>query len=181
MAHQMAHAGAVPHATGGPTSTSRRWFLRIAVLGSLAAVFAQSIGCFVHFYYPNRVGTFGGKILAGKPDDYKMGEPKYVRDGKFYLSRTPDGFLALYQKCPHLGCVVPWVPGDKSEDSIAPQGRFNCPCHGSIFDRFGEIISGPAPRPMDIMTVNFENGNIVVDTGKVAQRAKYDPSQAFKA
>src|SRR4051794_15866457 len=79
----------------------RRWFLRSAVLGSLMAVAAQATGCFVNFYYPRRVGTFGGKVLAGRPEDVKLGEPRYVREGKFYLSRVPDGLLALYQKCPH--------------------------------------------------------------------------------
>jgi cytochrome b6-f complex iron-sulfur subunit len=183
VAQQLAHGPATgaPHVAGGPTSVSRRWFLRIAVLGSMVAVLAQSIGCFVHFYFPNRVGTFGGKVLAGKPEDFKLGEPKYIRDGKFYMSRVPDGLLALYQKCPHLGCVVPWRPDDPTMDNIEPKGRFNCPCHGSIYDRFGVIKAGPAPRPMDIMAMSIENGNVVVDTGKITQRTAYDASQAFKA
>ena len=168
------------HLEGGPRSVPRRWFLRLAVLGSLAAVATQAVGLFVNFYYPLRTGTFGGKVLLGKPEDFKLGEPKYVRDGKFYMSRVPDGLLALYQKCPHLGCVVPWRPDDPSMDDIEPKGRFNCPCHGSIYDRFGVIRAGPAPRPMDIMAVSIENGNVVVDTGKVTQRTDYEPGQAFK-
>lgn len=169
------------HVQSGPNTIGRRWFLRIAVLGALGAMATQAVACFVSFYLPTRVGTFGGKVLAGKPEEFKLGEPKYVRDGKFYLSRVPDGVLALYQKCPHLGCVVPWRPDDPSEDSIAAKGRFNCPCHGSIYDRFGVIKSGPAPRPMDIMAISIENGNVIVDTGKITQRTAYAPSQAFKA
>jgi cytochrome b6-f complex iron-sulfur subunit len=181
LATQAVHSPTVhDHVPSGPTSIGRRWFLRIAVLGSLGALITQSVACFVHYYFPTRVGTFGGKVLAGKVEELKVGEPKYVRDGKFYLSRVPDGLLALYQKCPHLGCVVPWRPDDPTEDSIAAKGRFNCPCHGSIYDRFGVIRSGPAPRPMDIMAISIENGNIVVDTGQITQRANYDPSQAFK-
>ncbi|TAK22162.1 MAG: cytochrome B6 [Chloroflexota bacterium] len=178
MAHEIAQAA--PHVVGGPVGITRRWFLRLAVLGSLGAIFSQSLGCFISFYYPLRVGTFGGKVLAGKPEDLKVGDAKYVREGKFYLTRTPDGFLALYQKCPHLGCVVPWKPDDPTEDSLAAKGRFNCPCHGSIYDRFGVIKAGPAPRPMDMMAISIENGNLLVDTGKITQRAAYDPSQAFK-
>lgn len=181
MAQQIAHGGlAGQHVAGGPRSVSRRWFLRIAVLGSLAAAFAQATGCFVHFYLPTRVGTFGGQVLAGKPEDFPLGEPKYIRDGKFYVSRVPDGLLALYQKCPHLGCVVPWKSGDPSEDPIQANGRFNCPCHGSIYDRYGVLKAGPAPRPMDIMAVTIENGNVVVDTGNITQRTQYDPSQAVQ-
>ena len=181
MATQAVHSPTVhDHVPNGPTSIGRRWFLRIAVLGSLGALATQSIACFVHYYFPTRVGTFGGKVLAGKLEDFKLGEPTYVRDGKFYISRVPDGLLALYQKCPHLGCVVPWHPDDPTEDQIAPKGRFNCPCHGSIYNRFGVRVAGPAPRPMDIMGVGVENGNVVVDTGKITQRTEYQPSQAFK-
>lgn len=182
MATQVAHSSTVhDHVQSGPTTIGRRWFLRIAVLGSLGAVLTQAVACFVNFYFPTRVGTFGGKVLAGRPEEVVLGEPKYVRDGKFYLMRVPDGLLALYQKCPHLGCVVPWRGDDPTEDTIAGKGRFNCPCHGSIYDRFGVLRAGPAPRPMDLMAMTIENGNIVVDTGKVTQRTNYDPTQAFQA
>ena len=159
---------------------ARRSALRVAVLGSLAAVAAQAAGCFVHFYRPNRVGNFGARVLAGRAEELAVGQLRYVRDGKFYLSRVPEGLLALYQKCPHLGCVVPWRPDDPTMDDIEPKGRFNCPCHGSQYDRFGVIRAGPAPRPMDIMAISIENGNLIVDTGKITQRTGYNPSQAFK-
>ncbi len=177
MAHEMAHPGA--HVVGGPWGITRRWFLRLAVLGSLGAVATQAIGCFIHFYYPTRVGTFGGRVLAGKPEDLKVGDTKYVREGKFYLTRVPDGYLALFQKCPHLGCVVPWKPDDPTEDNLAAKGRFNCGCHGSIYDRYGVLKAGPAPRPMDFMPITIENGNLIVDTGRATTRAAYDPSQAL--
>ena len=164
-----------------PVRTSRRWFLRVAVLGSMAAVLAQAVGCFVHYYLPTRTGTFGSRVIAGHPEDFKLGEPRYVRDGKFYLSRVPDGLLALYQKCPHLGCVVPWRPDDPTEDRVMPKGRFNCPCHGSVYNRFGVLVDGPAPRPMDLMAVSIENGKVIVDTGRITQRTAYEPSQAVPA
>jgi cytochrome b6-f complex iron-sulfur subunit len=159
----------------------RRWLLRLAVLGSLGALASQAVACFVHYYLPTRVGTFGGKVLAGRPEEVELGQPKYVREGKFYLSRVPDGLLALYQKCPHLGCVVPWQPDDPTEDDVAAKGRFNCPCHASIYNRYGLVRSGPAPRPMDLMAISVENGRLVVDTARISQRTAYRPDQAFRA
>ena len=82
--------------------------------------------------------------------------------------------LALYTKCPHLGCSVPYVgPVD------SPQA-FKCPCHGSMYDYDGIRTGGPAPRPMDIMavTVDETTGNVLVNTGDISQRADYAPDQA---
>jgi glycine/D-amino acid oxidase-like deaminating enzyme/nitrite reductase/ring-hydroxylating ferredoxin subunit len=42
--------------------------------------------------------------------------------------------------CPHLGCIVAWNPAAATWD---------CPCHGSRFDRFGGVFNGPSPRDLD--------------------------------
>lgn len=55
--------------------------------------------------------------------------------------------------CPHLGCDVEWE-GDKD--------HFYCPCHGSVFDETGKLVSGPAPRGMDYLDSNVENGELMV-------------------
>src|SRR5437667_246857 len=91
-----------------------------------------------------------------------------------YVTRVPEGFFALYWKCPHLGCTVPWAaqdpampgPPDGGDQAFTDKGRFKCPCHGSIYNRYGQIIQGPAPRPMDRFPVKIESsGKIVVQTG----------------
>ncbi len=79
--------------------------------------------------------------------------------------------LALYWKCVHLGCTVPWNQ---------PSGEFQCPCHGSIYDRRGVRLAGPAPRPLDIMRITTAGEGITVDTGEIIIRSEYDPSQATK-
>jgi hypothetical protein len=42
------------------------------------------------------------------------------------------------------------------------------------------IKAGPAPRPMDLMALAIQNGNLVADTGRIAQRTRYQPSQALR-
>jgi Rieske Fe-S protein len=61
------------------------------------------------------------------------------------------------------------------------QKQFMCPCHSSVFNTKGEVIGGPAPRPMDLFPISIENGQIVVDTGNPITRDKFDPSQLTRA
>ena len=56
------------------------------------------------------------------------------------LAGMEPGLIALYQKCPHLGCRVPECKSSQ---------WFECPCHGSQYNRVGEKKAGPAPRGMD--------------------------------
>jgi cytochrome b6-f complex iron-sulfur subunit len=109
-------------------------------------------------------------VIAGRVDEFQPGTVSHVQKGRFYISRLEDGgFLALWHRCTHLGCTVPWRDGED---------RFLCPCHSSIFTPVGEVISGPAPRPLDLFPLEIVDGDIVVDTGRPIQRDRFDPSQA---
>ena len=143
---------------------TRRTLLRFAGWGTLLALLAQWTVGFGVFFWPKKVGAFGGEINAGNVSDYQVGDVKLIQDAKAYMSLVPEGFVALWWKCPHLGCTVPWKPEDPTMDSLAPKGRFNCPCHGSIYDRYGNIIQGPAPRPMDVFPVTIRDGKVYIDT-----------------
>ena len=158
----------------------RRSVFRWAGWGTLMLLLAQFSAGFVGFFWPKKVGAFGGEISAGAVSDLKLGDVRVFQEGKFYLSRVPEGVLALWWKCPHLGCTVPWKPNDPSMDSIQGQGRFNCPCHGSIYNRYGQIVQGPAPRPMDIFPTEVRDGKVFVTANptKAITRAVADGSQA---
>jgi cytochrome b6-f complex iron-sulfur subunit len=65
------------------------------------------------------------------------------------------GYVALYQKCVHLGCRVPWCESSQ---------WFECPCHGSKYNRVGEKQGGPAPRGLDRFPLDVVGGNIIVHT-----------------
>lgn len=99
----------------------------------------------------------GGKLRIGSAADYQTDTATYVREGRFWLANANGHLFALSQKCPHLGCRVPFC--DSS-------GRFECPCHGSVFDIGGEWIEGPSPRGMDRHPVSIDGDTLVVDTNK---------------
>jgi cytochrome b6-f complex iron-sulfur subunit len=150
---------------------SRRQFLGMAWGLSLAGLFGQAGVALWRYFKPQvEAGTFGSKVIAGRVDEFQPGTVSHVQAGRFYISRLEDGgFIALWHRCTHLGCTVPW-----RED----EGRFNCPCHSSIFDTVGEVVSGPAPRPMDIFPIEVTNEEISVDTGNPIQRDKFNADQA---
>jgi cytochrome b6-f complex iron-sulfur subunit len=156
--------------TKTPPRISRRGFLGVLWGATLAGLLVQAGGALYQFFQPRvTAGSFGSKVNAGNVNEFKPGKVSYVRQGHFYISRLDDGsMLAMWQRCTHLGCTVPWVPAE---------GQFHCPCHGSLYNAKGEVIGGPAPRPLDLFPIEVVNGALMVDTGKVINRDKFDPSQ----
>ncbi|MGD8330982.1 MAG: Rieske (2Fe-2S) protein [Acidobacteriota bacterium] len=159
-----------------PKQPQRRSFLARAVLllGVLAGLEAGWItSSFLRPREESGTGDAGGIVVAGPIERFEPGSVTAFRAGKFYLVRLDDGgFLALYRKCTHLGCTVPWI-----ED----EGRFACPCHASAFDRHGDVLNAPATRPLDLFAVRIENGIVKVDTSRTVRRDAYRPDQVTRA
>jgi cytochrome b6-f complex iron-sulfur subunit len=110
---------------------------------------------------PKATGGFGGVVDAGPVEDFlQEGTVKFFLDGRFYVTQHDGGLRALYQKCPHLGCRVPFC--DTSQ-------RFECPCHGSVYNLIGEYVQGPAPRGMDRFPIQIVAGRVMVDTSQVVE------------
>jgi cytochrome b6-f complex iron-sulfur subunit len=154
---------------------SRRSFLRLAWLGIGVAALAEVSWIVSSFLKPRRqaTGGGGGLVVAGAADTFAPGSVTAFPAGKFYLVRLSDGgFLALHRQCTHLGCSVPW---DEAS------GRFACPCHASAFDIRGEVLSPPAPRPLDLFTVRIENGIVKVDVSTPIRRSAFDTSQVTRS
>lgn len=171
----MAVAGTVNGVAGTETRrgvlAASGWML-MALMGLQAAV------AFVVYFWPRKTGAFGSVVSAGKVADYKVGDIKYFVEGKFYLVRLEEGFIALYQKCPHLGCVVPWQKDYVYQDKT---GWFRCPCHGSTYSMQGQIVFGPAPRPLDYMKIQIKGGSVQVNTGLIMKRDEWVATQAVPA
>jgi cytochrome b6-f complex iron-sulfur subunit len=153
--------------------SSRRSFLSKLwiVLGGLALV--EGVGLVIAFFQPRKTGSkegdSAGIIEAGAVEKFTLNSVTAFVRGKFYLARLEDGgFLALSRKCTHLGCTVPWSSREM---------KFVCPCHASVYDIRGEVVSAPAPRPLDLHPVFIENNIVKVDTTKVIKRSAFRAEQ----
>jgi glycine/D-amino acid oxidase-like deaminating enzyme/nitrite reductase/ring-hydroxylating ferredoxin subunit len=116
-----------------------------------------------HLYHPGRVSLRAVGDLAkenlnfiskyvdyvtggdvGSVEDIPAGEGAVIRRGlaKAAVYRSPTGELhELSAVCTHLGCIVHWNSAEKSWD---------CPCHGSRFDRHGRVVTGPARKDLEV-------------------------------
>jgi cytochrome b6-f complex iron-sulfur subunit len=161
--------------TGQPAPERRRLLKWLWGALSLAAVGELSwIG--ISFITPRRRAAAADPsaiVVAGPVDDFEPGTVTAFPAGQFYLVRLDNGgFLALDRTCTHLGCTVPWK---------AEEGQFACPCHASVFDITGQVLSPPAPRPLDLYPVRIENHIVKVDTGHSIRRSEFRPSQAVRS
>ena len=163
-------AEASPPSGGG---VSRRTFFRFfwGALGLAAMV--ELFWIVLSFLRPSEQQTGDSKrntvIPAGAVESFAAGSVTAFQSGQFYLVRMDSGgFLALSCKCTHLGCTVPWVEKEK---------KFLCPCHASAFDVTGNVISAPAPRPLDAYPVTIENNILKVDTSRRIRRSGFEPGQ----
>ncbi|MFF0852875.1 FAD-dependent oxidoreductase [Streptomyces sp. NPDC003280] len=86
----------------------------------------------------------GDRLRApGSPEDLAPGEGAVIRSGGRHLAvrRDAEGTLrALSARCTHLGCLVAFNGAEQA---------WECPCHGSRFDVDGQVIEGPAVRPLE--------------------------------
>ena len=136
-------------------ASTRREFLRNTWKVGGAALIAAATWTIFEALRPLGSAAAGAKIRLGNPANYQPGTATYVPEGRLFVANTGTTLLAISQKCPHLGCRVPFC--DSS-------GRFECPCHGSIFDIGGEWIEGPSPVGMTQFPLSVEGDALVVDT-----------------
>lgn len=161
----------------------RRQFLNRAMAGTFfSALGVMGLASF-SFAWPRVKGGFGADIDAGDVDEIRSAifnadgsiTPLFWPEAKTWIvpvdagqesgSQFSDNFTvagglaALWQKCVHLGCRVPWCQ--------TSQG-FECPCHGSKYNSLGEYEAGPAPRNLDRFVVEINESNrFIVKTSQV--------------
>ena len=166
-------------------SLSRRKFFNRAILTVGGLGFLPAFGAsLLAFLWPTGAGGFGGKVTASfaaaQMTWNNQKAPYYVPAARTYLQPYPTdaptlaaakkiydpviyagmekGIVALYQKCVHLGCRVPWCGSAQ---------WFECPCHGSKYNRVGEKRDGPAPRGLDRFEVDLAGDTLTINTSTV--------------
>ena len=163
---------------------TRRQFLTKALRISFGAFAGIQVISYLGFIWPKVSGGFGSKIDAGSIEDIKdqifqadgSVIPAFIPSARAYVlpldataaansqfssgSTVTDGLVAVYQRCVHLGCRVPWCNSSQG---------FECPCHGSKYNMIGEYFAGPAPRNLDRFNVTNSNGRLIIDTGTIIE------------
>jgi len=164
---------------------SRRKFFNRSIIVLMGLGISGFGAAVLAFLWPMPKGGFGSKIRVGNVSDVlaKITASKgflYSAEGRMWMTAYPKsavekakqvyptavlpsmeaGIVALYQKCPHLGCRVP---------SCVTSQWFECPCHGSQYNLAGEKKGGPAPRGMDRFATSVAGDVLTVDTGQIFQ------------
>ena len=100
------------------------------------------------------------KVELGTPTLFKANIERQTgwiidkRELSFYvLTENGRDYTAMSNICSHLGCRVRW---------IADNNQFFCPCHNGVFDKDGNVIDGPPPRPLDRYELKVEGDQLYV-------------------
>ena len=173
---------------------ARRSFMRVSVFAGLTLTTAAMAASFLNFFNLRNPSGFGGSVTVAATQIPPPGAPPArISEGRFWLSNLggaegdvlqvggTGGLLALWWKCPHLGCTVPWNGAFNGADVNFPGivGWFRCPCHGSTYSRAGVRVFGPAPRSMDTMALSVNaDGSVTVNTGQITGGAIENPLRA---
>lgn len=106
---------------------------------------------------PVRVPEGGISIVLWDPAN-EAAMQNYGTDHQAVLDAETALMALNSQDCPHLGCAVPWCQSSQ---------WFECPCHGSRYNRWGEWVGDPAPRGLDRYASSLDDGTgqFVVDLG----------------
>jgi cytochrome b6-f complex iron-sulfur subunit len=169
-----------------PRIVSRRSFLRRVLGAGVGLLSLEFIGGSLAFLWPNLTEGLGAPFRVGLMSDILRAQPRFAEGypysfaaARSFLINVPAAralasgiptevanpgageMIALWRKCPHLGCMVPDLC-----DSVK---RFQCRCHGSTYNILGEKLEkGPAERGMDRFAVRVEDdGTVVIDTSEI--------------
>jgi menaquinol-cytochrome c reductase iron-sulfur subunit len=148
----------------------RRNFVKI-VTSALGSVMAALVGLpVIQYFISPALGQDGGDewVSLGPLENYPFGTPTLFNFtltqvngwerssqsyGVFVLREEGKDVVVFSDVCTHLSCRVNW---DNE------QGEFQCPCHAAFFDKYGSVVTGPPPRPLDRFEIKLEEGQLFI-------------------
>jgi len=154
---------------------SRRNFMEIAI-GAIGTLMGAILGVPAIAYIVGpalekktatwlKLGTVS-KIQPGTPTLFKVNVESRTgwvtsRDELSAYVLTDDGqtYIAMSNICTHLGCRARW---------IEERNQFFCPCHDGVFDKHGNVVSGPPPRPLDRFETKLEGNMLFIRSNRTA-------------
>jgi len=169
---------------------TRRSFMRRVLGAGVGLLSLEFVGASLAFAWPNVTEGLGARIRIGALSDILTAEPRFAQGHPYSATRaqsflinipaaralasgdevslpapTAGQMIALWRRCPHLGCMVPALCEERS--------RFECLCHGSTYNVLGEKLArGPASRGMDRFAVELDpDGVVVIDTREIIRGA----------
>lgn len=150
--------GNLDQAMKEPASLSRHDFLKISIRVLFGLGGLLGLGGLIRF--------FNYKVDPGAPSEYDLGAVANLPDGTHTI--RPDIPAVIYNRageiiafsltCTHLGCMV-------EED----REGFACPCHGSRYNQDGQVLKGPALKPLRRLRVELRDDQslrLYTDRGK---------------
>jgi cytochrome b6-f complex iron-sulfur subunit len=135
-----------------PEPIPRRDFLGLAALGSMAAAIGLSVLGMLKLPKAAVSASPAKKFSISLPDTLQEGEAFIPPGRNVAVFRDAEGVFAISTVCTHLGCIVK-----------ASANGFDCPCHGSGFEKNGAVRKGPAPKPLPSLKVVAICNTISID------------------
>jgi menaquinol-cytochrome c reductase iron-sulfur subunit len=149
------------------TEVTRRKFYIAAIYGlwSLIAA-ALSVPAAIYLLFPPKLRKAPEWVDAGDVSKLEAGLPVEMvfrhnrvdgwkiqseKSSAWVVKLADSRLVAFGPQCTHLGCAYHW---DENHN------HFLCPCHSSIFNVDGTVISGPAPRPLDRYETKVDKGEL---------------------
>lgn len=136
--------------------TRREILSRIGFVAALGT-FGGLAGASIRYVIPNVLYEPPLAFKIGRPKDYPEGLD-YLDNKRIFVIRQENKIKVVSAVCTHLGCSVQWAQ---------ERNRFECPCHGSIFNSRGQVTAGPAQNPLLWYEVTLtEDGRLLVDENR---------------
>lgn len=141
----------------------RRSFLSAVGIGCLGAACLGGSVLSVEYLSPNSVLEPSPKFNSGPLDQYPPDSVTEDLEHRTYVVRNSSGSIyTMSAVCTHLGCLTFY----KQEEGIIA-----CPCHGSKFTKEGDVILGPAPRPLPRFFVELnDRSQLVIDRSRIVDQ-----------